>query len=69
MYFYEMSLTKKSVLQETLSVLVPYRDPTEWFLLLLKDSKDENLIDALYETITMEMRKIKNSKNANEMKK
>jgi hypothetical protein len=36
---------------------------------LLKDSKDENLIDALYETITMEMRKIKNSKNANEMKK
>ena len=69
MYFYEMSLTKKSVLQETLSVLVPYRDPAEWFLLLLKDSKDENLIDALYETITMEMWKIKNSKNANEMKK
>ena len=63
-----MSLNKKKVLQETLNVLVQYRGPAEWFLMLIENNEDEALNDALYDMIAKEIRTIKNNKNMNDMK-
>ncbi len=53
---------KKQALQKTLETLIPYRDMAEWFLLTLQETEREELSDALYDTISMEIKSIKDEK-------
>lgn len=50
---------KKETLKKILEALIPYRDLAEWFLLLTEKTKDEELINALYELICNQIKSIK----------
>lgn len=56
-----MSLQKKEALKKILTELIPYRDIAEWFLLLLNEETNNELIEKLYKEILKSIREI-NSK-------
>ena len=53
-----MSQAKKQSLQRILEALIPYWDLAEWFLLLLNEEWNDELIEKLYQEILSEIRKI-----------
>ena len=64
-----MTPEKKQALQKILEALIPYRDMAEWFLLLLENNKDENIINTLYNTIINEIKNINNENDRKNIKK
>ncbi len=63
-----MTPKKKQALQKILEALVPYWDMAEWFLLLLKEWWNDELIEQLYNKIKSEIKKINNEKNRKNIK-
>lgn len=57
-----MTSQKKQALQKTLEALIPYRDMAEWFLWTLQETENEELSEALYDTISMDIKSIKDEK-------
>lgn len=54
-----MSSQKKETLQKILEALIPYRDMAEWFLLLINEEQNDELIENLYQEILKNMKNIK----------
>ncbi len=50
---------KKELLKIILTKLVPYRNLSSWFLILLENDADWNLSDSLYPIICKEIKNIK----------
>lgn len=50
---------KKIVLSKILRKILPYRNLAKWFLLLVEESDDQNVIDNLYTTIIFQIKSIK----------
>ena len=51
--------SKKQLLEKVLKALKPYRELAEWFLILIDETKDKELIDSLYEMINNQIKGIK----------
>lgn len=64
-----MTPQKKETLEKILKALTPYRDMAEWFLSLLDNNEDENIMDSLYDIITNEIKKINNENDRENIKK
>lgn len=52
-------MQKKKILTQVLESLFPYRELAEGFLILIKESEDENFIDQVYRLILESIKKIK----------
>lgn len=63
-----MSPQKKQALQKVLKALIPYRDMAEWFLSTLQETENEELLAALYEAISIEIKNIKDEKKQKNVK-
>ena len=51
--------SKKQLLEKILKALKPYRELAEWFLILIDETEDKELIDSLYEMINNQIKGIK----------
>ncbi len=64
-----MTPKRKQALQKILEALVPYWDMAEWFLLLLQEWWNDNLIEQLYKQIINEIKNIKTKSKQEKIKK
>ena len=64
-----MSKNRIYTLQKILTALLPYRDLAEWFLLLLKEWWNDELIEQLYNNIVDEIKNIKSESQQEKVKK
>ena len=51
--------SKKQLLEKILKALKQYRELAEWFLILIDETEDKELIDSLYEMINNQIKGIK----------
>lgn len=63
-----MAPEKKQALKKILKALVPHWDMAEWFLSLLKEWWNEELIEQLYDKIKSEIKKINSEKDRKNIK-
>lgn len=63
-----MSQVKKQALQRILEALIPYWDLAEWFLLLLNEEWNDELIEKLYQQILSEIMKITSEEQQEKIK-
>jgi len=54
-----MSIQKKQTLQKILTALISYWEPAEWFLILLNETQNDELIEKLYHEILKNIKEIK----------
>ena len=64
-----MDSAKKQALQRILEALIPYWDLAEWFLLLLKESKEESLYDEILNMVYKWVKSIKSIKERDKIRK
>ena len=63
-----MNPKKRQALEKILEALIPYWDMAEWFLLLLQEWWNDELIEQLYNEIKSEIKKINGEKNRKNIK-
>jgi len=63
-----MKLEKKQILQKILEAIVPYWKLAEWFLLILNEEWNDELIEQLHNIIKEEIKNINNEKDRNNIK-
>ena len=64
-----MTPEKKQSLQKILESLIPYRSFAEGFLKVIQEAENEELMDALYNTIIIEIKHINNENDRQNIKK
>ncbi len=52
-------MSKKQILIDVLTRLIPYRELAEWFLVLVKETQDEDFIQSLFFLIKKQISTIK----------
>ena len=64
-----MTEENKQELQRIIEALIPYRDMAEWFLILLQEEWNNELIKRIYERIITEIKSINSEKKKKNIKK
>ncbi len=64
-----MTQEKVQALNKILKALIPHWDMAEWFLILLQEEWNDELIERIYERIIIEIKSINSKKKRKDIKK